>query len=215
MIAHRTAHPFRPALIAIIAGGAVIIAALAGCASPAPTTKASGPASSASPAAPTPIPTEVSPPGDVPDNQAYVTFTATTGAFSVQIPAGWANQVSGGVTSFVDKLNSVALEQTASTSAPTVASVKSGEVAKLSASVSQFSLTSVTTFTRAGGSGVQVDYLKDSAPSSVTGAVVRDEVELYLFWKSGQQVAVTLTSPQGSDNVDPWKKVTGSFAWLK
>jgi hypothetical protein len=213
MSAHRNAPAFRLALTAGLA--AVVVTAVVGCGTSKPSTQASGPATAATSAAPAPIPTEVSPPGDVPDNQTYVTFTATTSDYSLQIPEGWAKQVTGTVTSFTDKLNSVAIERAPTATAPTVASVKAKEVAALAASKSKFSLTSVRRFTRSGGSGIQVVYLTDSAPNSVTGAVIRDAVELYLFWKSGRQVAVTLTSPQGADNVDPWAKITGSYQWLK
>ncbi|MDT4904221.1 MAG: hypothetical protein QOH52_2237, partial [Pseudonocardiales bacterium] len=38
-------------------------------------------------------------------------------------------------------------------------------------------------------------------------------VERYEFWKNGNEVVLTLAAPVGADNVDPWRKVTDSFAW--
>jgi hypothetical protein len=157
----------------------------------------------------------VNPPGDVPDNQAYVTFTATDGSYSLLVPEGWARATSGAVTTFTDKLNSIAVEKSAVPNAPTVSSAKASLVPALSASEPKFSLQDVKSFSRPGGNGVLITYLKDSAPNKVTGSVVRDSVEQFLFWKGGSQVTVTLTSPQGADNVDPWNKVTRSFAWHK
>ena len=47
----------------------------------------------------------------------------------------------------------------------------------------------------------------------MTASTHRQAVEDYVFWKDGTQVDVTLTSPKGADNVDPWKKITDSFTW--
>ncbi|MDQ1597883.1 MAG: hypothetical protein QOI70_1307 [Microbacteriaceae bacterium] len=218
MAAQRTVN--RPTAFGI-AGVVFVVAglALAGCtstgSSPAgqPTSRQSGGTSGTAPA-PSPHPTEVSPSGDIPDNQAYVAFTAADGSYTMSVPEGWARSSSGTSTTFTDKLNVIATDSSAATSAPTVESVKKNEVAHLSSTQSKFALTDVTAFARAGGSGILIRFQSDSPVNSVTGSVVRDEVEQYLFWKGGKQVTVTLTSPKGSDNVDPWAKVTGSFAWL-
>jgi hypothetical protein len=114
---------------------------------------------------------------------------------------------------FTDKLNSISLAETALAKPRTVASTRSVDVPALRTSVSKFSLTDITTFSRPGGSGVLVTYLADSAPDPVTNKVVRDAVERYSFWKNGQQVVVTLSGPQNADNVDPWATVSGSFRW--
>ena len=166
-------------------------------------------------AAPSPHITEVHPPGDIPDNQAYVMFTSSSGAFELKVPEGWSKSTSGSSTTFTDKLNSITIDQSSVASPPTVASARTKQVSALQASKPKFQLTDVTTFKRSGGSGVLVTYLDDSAPNTVTGSVVRQENQLFLFWKNGQQVALTLAAPQGADNVDPWNIVTKSFTWLK
>lgn len=164
---------------------------------------------------PAPRPTEVNPPGDVPDSQAYVAFTPASGVFTVKVPEGWSRGGAGSTTTFVDKLNSITLTQKATASAPTSQSVTTTDVTSLAATEPKFSLGKVTPFTRPGGSGVLVTYLRDSPPNAVTGSVVRDAVERYTFWKNGVAVTVSLASPQGADNVDPWNNVTRSFRWLK
>lgn len=208
MAAQRTSKRFQ---LIPIAGTAVLLAALAlsGCSAQSATM----PAESTT-GAPAPHATEVSPSGDIPDNQAYVPFTAPTGNFSVTVPEGWAQSTVDGATIFADKLNIIALRSATSAVAPTVASVTQNDVAALKLAGGNFSLKKVAPFTRPGGSGVLITYQSDSAVNKVTGAVVRNDVEQYLFWKAGTQVTVTLTSPKGSDNVDPWAKVTGSFLWL-
>jgi hypothetical protein len=210
MAAQRTSkHP----TAAVIIGAAIAIVALSlsGCSSQGASITGRP---SASQVAPTPRSTEVNPSGDIPDNQAYVAFTASDGAFSVKVPEGWARTSSGSMTSFTDKLNMITVDQKAASAAPTVASAKQGEVVALSSSEPKFTLTDVKTFTRAGGGGILITFQSDSPVNPVTASVVRNEVEQYLFWKGGQQVSLTLTSPKGSDNVDPWAQVTGSFRWL-
>ena len=67
---------------------------------------------------------------------------------------------------------------------------------------------------RTAGAAILITYQADSAPNPVTGKVVVEAVERYEFWRNGLRVAITLVSPVGADNVDPWRKVTDSFAWV-
>src|SRR3977135_1668928 len=53
---------------------------------------------------------EVSPSGDIPDNQAYVAFTPPGGGFSVRVPEGWSQRTTGGAVAFTDKLNTIRIE---------------------------------------------------------------------------------------------------------
>ncbi|MFM9921200.1 hypothetical protein [Lacisediminihabitans sp. H27-G8] len=214
MAAQRTAQQSK----AVAAAGFALLAAvvgLSGCTSTGTTSNSPPPASATGNAAtPTPRSTEVSPAGDIPDNQAFVPFLSPDGTFSVAVPEGWAQSQSGAIITFADKLNVITVVTQSASAAPTVTSVTNGEVVSLRASEAKFFLTDVKSFSRAGGSGVLITFQSDSAVNQVTGSVVRNEVEQYLFWKGGKQVTVTLTSPKGSDNVDPWAKVTGSFVWL-
>jgi hypothetical protein len=47
----------------------------------------------------------------------------------------------------------------------------------------------------------------------VTGKVVRDAVERFEFWKAGEEAILSLSGPQGADNVDPWQIVSDSLHW--
>jgi hypothetical protein len=60
---------------------------------------------------------------------------------------------------------------------------------------------------------VLVRYEARSARNAVTGRTVVNHVERYEFWKAGSLAAVTLQAPHGSDNVDPWRRITTSFRW--
>ncbi|MDA8436073.1 MAG: hypothetical protein M0Z98_08820 [Actinomycetales bacterium] len=163
--------------------------------------------------APSPGATESNPPGDIPDNQAFVAYQGVSGHYSVEVPEGWARTSSADSASFTDKLNSVTAAETAAPSAPTIASASATVVPALASAVPKFQLVTVATFTRAGGSGVLITYLADSPANPVTGKVVRDAVESFLFWKNGRLVTLSLSGPQSADNVDPWAKVSGSFRW--
>src|SRR5689334_4793250 len=68
---------------------------------------------------------EVSPPGDIPDNQAFVAYSPPGGGYSIKVPEGWAQTKAGGAITFTDKLNSVRMESQPAVSAATVASYRS------------------------------------------------------------------------------------------
>jgi hypothetical protein len=169
-------------------------------------TKTAAPSSPGSPAA-----TEFNPPGDIPDNTVFVPFTLSR--VHIKVPEGWARKSVNGVTTFTDHYNSIALQVTAASKAPTVASARSGEVPQLKSSVPKCALHGVTTTTRAGQKVVEVDYLLDSAPDQVTGKVVRDIANRFEFFHHGREAVLTLTGPQNADNVDPWRLVSNSLGW--
>lgn len=191
----------RTATICALAGVALVVG-LTGCSSGTPTDM-STPSSSA----------EVNPSGDIPDNQAYVPYHSADGLYTISVPEGWARAASSGVTTFADKLNSARFEATNSPVAPTVATVKAKVIGALNSAHPGFVLTDVAPFRSRGGSGILIRYQQDAAANAVTSASRQQAVEDYLFWKNGRQVDVTLTSPKGADNVDPWKKITDSFTW--
>ncbi|MFF3577819.1 hypothetical protein [Streptomyces mirabilis] len=160
-----------------------------------------------------PAPTESNPPGDIPDNQAYVAFRPSGGAFTVKVPEGWARIGQGGTTVFTDKLNRVEIATASASSAPTVTSVGSEVVPRLRGQVPKFDGPKVSQVNRHAGSAVLLRYQGDSAADPVTGKVVRDAFERYAFYRQGHEVDVTLSGPVNADNVDPWRIVTDSFSW--
>ena len=156
---------------------------------------------------------EVNPSGDIPDNQVFVEIAFPPGGFALKVPEGWARTDAGGTTTFTDKLNRIAVQAVPSPSAPTVASAQTEEVSTLATSVPNYEAGKVTTVGRPAGQAVLITYKADAPADAVTGKVVRDDVERYDFWRSGTEVVLTLSSPAGADNVDPWKTVTDSFRW--
>ncbi len=153
------------------------------------------------------------PAGDIPDNQVYVPYEWPAGGFSLTVPEGWARTEVNGAVIFTDKLNSVRIETAQLAQAPTVGSVRSDELPTIESSVTSYAAGDVTTVTRTPGDAVLTTYTGESDPDPVTGTTVTDSFERYEFWNNGVEVILTLSGPQGADNVDPWKTVTDSLTW--
>ena len=159
---------------------------------------------------------EVNPPGDIPDDQAFVPYTPASGAFVVRVPEGWARTESGTgsglTTSFTDKLNTIRMNARP-VAAPTTASVIGTELSQIKRSEAKVTGGKATRLTRKAGPVIKLTYQRDGSANTVTGRVAREAVERYEFWRNGVVVTLTLSGPVGADNVDPWKIVTDSFAW--
>lgn len=171
------------------------------------TTSSDAPSGAVDPNAP-----EVVEPGDIPDDQVFVTYKWADGSFSVDVPEGWARTNVGGAVTFTDKYNSITITSAASTAAPTVESVTSQGLADVSSDPT-FHLGKVTAVSRKSGSGVLATYEIGSTPNPVTGKKALLAVERYVFAHGGHQVVLTLSGAKGADNVDPWRIVTDSLSW--
>ena len=209
-------------------GVAVLAIGAAGCGSSSSGSSSSSAAATSAPAAVTTPPAaattapgvnpnapEVSPSGDIPDNQAYVRFSPPGAGYSVKVPEGWARTTAGGAVTFTDKLNAIRLESHPATSAPSVASVKAKDVPVLARTVPGYRAGDVTTVTRSAGPAVRITYLAKSPTDPVTGKSHTDAVERYIFFHNGRAAVVTLSGPEGADNVDPWRIVTDSVTWTR
>ena len=184
----------------------------------APTAPQASPAAPA-PAATTTVPGAIDPnapelvePGDIPDNQVFIPYTSAEGTYSVKVPEGWARTEGGGVVTFTDKYNSIALQASTATAAPTVDSVKASGLSDVSSDPT-LTLIDVQPVTRKAGTGVLATYEIGSPPNPVTGKKALLSVERYVFFHNGTVVTMTLSGAKGADNVDPWKIVSDSLAW--
>ncbi|AZI58800.1 hypothetical protein EH165_12300 [Nakamurella antarctica] len=217
--------------MALLIGVGVLTACSSGAAAPATASASSkppqSPASSLAPGIPgsagvTPgaaPATESNPVGDIPDTQAFVEYTPAQGGYTVKVPEGWARtdtptQNGGASTLFSDKYNSIRIDTTAAAAAPTVQSGES-ELTSISSAATGFTPGKVTLEQRKAGPAVLITYQADSAANAVTGKVVAQDIQRYEFFSSGKTVALTLSAPLGSDNVDPWRTVTDSFRFSR
>lgn len=199
------------------------LAAVAGCGSSSssstapsgttPSTSAAGGTTKA--AGVNPNQRETLPPGDIPDTIAYVPYTVPGAGLRVSSPEGWSRSNAHGVVTFTDKLNRIQLFTLRATGSPTTSSVRRTELPKISTAVKTFKLQSVTTVSRPAGQAVRITYLGDSQPNPVTGKVGTLAFERYDFVHKGREVVLLLSSPLGSDNVDPWRIVTSSLKYTR
>ena len=155
---------------------------------------------------------EVVDPGDIPDNQVFVAFASADGIYSVKVPEGWARTETNGVVTFTDKYNSITVQSTTATAAPTVSSVTSTGLTDVAPDPT-FALTDLTPVTRKAGDGVLATFEIGSSPNPVTGKKALLAVERYVFFHNGTEVTLTLSGAKGADNVDPWKIVSDSLTW--
>ena len=159
-----------------------------------------------------PVPVESNPPGDIPDNLAFVRYTNSAGGYSFTHPEGWAQTGQGTQARFTDKLNGVLVDSAKATQAPTTASARSADVTRLQGSTPAFELRSITEVTLPGGNGVRIVFRRNSDPDPVTGKVYRDEVEEYLVFHAGRLVQMDLYGPVGADNVDAYQTMSQSLS---
>jgi hypothetical protein len=195
---------------ALVAAAAALVIGAAACGASTSSSSGGQATKSSSPSAP-----EVNPPGDIPDDQAYVKFTPPGAGFSVKVPEGWSRTTMGGETVFTDKLNAIRIERQAARAPLSAGAAKRIEMPKLAKSVNGFQAGSVSTVARQAGSAVRITYLATAKPNAVTGKAGQNAVERYVFFHNGEDVILTLSGPKGADNVDPWKIVTDSVTWSR
>ena len=155
---------------------------------------------------------EKNPPGDIPDTQAFVTYTSDQG-YSLQVPEGWARSGSGTSVSFVSKLDGVSVATSPLTTAPTLDWVKQTYLPDLIAKGRAVKISEVSAEKLPAGAAFKIAYTANSEPNTVTNKQIRLEANRYLFFHVGTLAVLDLYAPQGADNVDQWQLMSRSFAW--
>ena len=203
-----------------------LLAALAACggskpgAAPSSAPPSTSPATSAASVPASPPPSEKAAtvdsaaPGDIPDTQAFVAFRSDAGHFTLQVPEGWAQQAGTAGVTFTSTVNAISVVWKTAPAAPTAASAGAADVPQLQGTERAFQLGGVKAVTLPAGGAVEITYQANGAPNPVTGKQYRMDVQRFELYRGGTQVVLTLSSPVGADNVDPWAKVSRSFAWL-
>lgn len=159
-----------------------------------------------------PLKPEKNPPGDIPDNQAFIEYQSPLG-FAIKVPEGWARrQISDNVT-FSDKYNTIELAISQHAKPLTVDSVKQNEVGELEKTGKAVRVTSVKAKQLPSGSAIVVSYGSNSEPNPVTNKAIRLENERSFFLKDGKLVTLTMSAPFGADNTDQWQLMAKSFRW--
>jgi hypothetical protein len=160
-----------------------------------------------------PVAAENNPTGDIPDTQAFVTYTSQQGNYAVEAPEGWARTVKGRDVSFVNKLDGMSVTLKSTAGVPTVESVRKNEVPALKKAGGAVQVSGVQDVRLPSGRAVLVRYTSNSKPNPVTGKQVRLENDSYVYSKNGEMATLRLYAPLGADNVDQWRRISRSFRW--
>lgn len=158
---------------------------------------------------------EVSPPGDIPDDQAFVAFAPAGWGVAVKVPEGWSRTATATAATFTDKLNSIVVARPTAAKRPTLARATSTEIPRLARIVPGCADAHASIVARSAGRALRITYLAPSAPDAVTARTHRDAVERYEFFRSGRRAILTLAGPKGADDVDPWRIVSDSLRWTR
>ncbi|MBU1305275.1 MAG: hypothetical protein KKF33_07120 [Alphaproteobacteria bacterium] len=156
-----------------------------------------------------PIAAEHNPPGDIPDNQIFITYTAPKGA-TLQVPEGWSRNDTANGAVFSDKYNTVTVDVTSASSAPTVANATSGDAADLTANGRAVEIADIKQVKLDGGDAVRIDYAVNSEPNAVTSKQIRLEAVRFLIYGNGKLASLDMRAPLGADNVDQWRMMSNS-----
>lgn len=155
---------------------------------------------------------ETNPPGDIPDNQVFITYHSPDG-FDLKVPEGWSRvQIDHGVR-FFDKYDELDATIGTASAAPTASSAGVNEIPDLKAAGHAVKVTAVKDVKLPAGPTVRISYLSNSAPNPVTNKQIRLEHERFIFFKNGKTVTLDLAAPTGADNVDQWQLMSNSVQW--
>lgn len=211
-------HP----LFTFVAGGlvGVALAACGGTASSSPPVPIAAPSASASgSASPAPLQDASQEPdtgagtasGDVPDNAVFLTYTDPTLGFSIQYVEGWQvrRAADGVVIADKDSSETVRIVSGVSDAGPFV----SGSDLPALSTTPGFKLTKQDSVKVGTQSLVHLTYRIPSPPDPVTGKQVPSSVDRYYVPGAGGLAVVTLSTPDGVDNVDAFRQMIQSFRW--
>ncbi len=194
---------------------ALVCIALAGCgggSSASHSTGASAPAQPSQGAGQAPSDAQSAATGDIPDNQAFLTFTDPAGGYSIRYPEGWTRTSKHGEVTFQDRANLIRVAL-ASGTAPTVAQV-AADVARLRSADHTIAASGAPRHVVINGSPVvKATYTRLSKPDPVTGKQLPLTIDRYEYSRAGKTATVDLATPKGVDNVDAYRMISRSFRW--
>jgi hypothetical protein len=153
--------------------------------------------------------TEKNPPGDIPDDQVFVTYLSAAGGYRLKVPEGWKRTEQGSDVGFIDKFDGLAVAVDAAAAAPTAQDV----VSRLEKTETGLKVEGVKEVRLPNGPALRAKYEADSEANPVTHKRIRLEKEAYVFYKDGKVATLTVWAPKGADNVDQWKLMSESFHW--
>ena len=173
------------------------------------------PPASLQPAAPSPTPAPETgggtTSGDIPDNAVFLTYHSTNPVFSIQYVEGWqvTPQPDGVVVRDKDSSETVSIRAATSDVAGYVATT---DLPALAATAG-FKLIKQDTVKVGSSTYVHLVYHLPAPPDPVTGKQVPSTVDRYYVPGPAGLAVISLSTPDGVDNVDAFRQMIGSFRW--
>ncbi|MEO7665024.1 MAG: hypothetical protein ABIV26_07835 [Candidatus Limnocylindrales bacterium] len=149
--------------------------------------------------------------GDVPDNAVFLTYRGGTPAFSIQYVEGWqvTPQSDGAVIRDKDSSETVSI----TTAPPDLSSwIAATDLPSLEAQAG-FKLDMQDRVKVGGATYDHLVYHLPAPPDPVTGKQVPSTIDRYYVPGSGSLGVVSLSTPDGVDNVDAFRLMIESFTW--
>ena len=139
--------------------------------------------------------------GDIPDTQAFVTFSGP--GYSVLVPEGWSRTRRGSTVTFSSNANAESIE---------LRRVGvNDDLRKRFGAIGAIVLKRHATLGTAPAT--LMTFRSQSQPDPVTGKRIELENALYTSKRHAVYARLLLSAPVGADNADQWKKIAGSFRW--
>ncbi len=191
------------------AAASVPVSASLSPASAAPTSEAPSESASADPGGPEASGSTAA--GDIPDNAVFLTFKGGTPPFAIQYVEGWQVTPQPDGVAIRDKDSSETVQVVAAPS-DVPSFVASTDIPALT---SQPNTTVVKQDVRkvAGHSYVHLVLHQPAPPDPVTGKQVPSTVDRYYVPGPSGLAIVSLSTPNGVDNVDAFRQMIESFKW--
>lgn len=161
-------------------------------------------------ATPTPITRTSS--GDIPDTATYLRYRGR--GYSIEYVEGWvqARLTGDGVRmSDIDSFERVAFAARTSQSLATF--VRGTGLAQTKREYQRVVKVSANPIKLPAGSAMLLVFKARSAPDPVTGKQVTLVVDRYYVPGRSRLAVITLATPVGVDNVDAFRRISGSFTW--
>lgn len=149
--------------------------------------------------------------GDVPDNAVFLTFRDPKLGFTVQYVEGWQVSSAGDDVTIRDKDSSETI-QVVSGQSDVAGYVASTDLPALKAQTG-FSLIKEDKVAVGDASLTHLAYHLPAPPDPVTGKQVSSTVDRYYVPGPTGIAVVSLSTPDGVDNVDAFRQMIESFRW--
>jgi hypothetical protein len=192
----------------------VVSVALAGCGGSSSSRRSSASTTPQTPQRSAEAPTDAqsAATGDIPDNQAFLTFTDPAAGYSIRYPEGWTRTGGSGEVTFKDRANAINVTVTTA-GAPTPAAATAA-VARMKSNDPTIAASGTPQRVTIDGSAViKLTYTRLSKPDPVTGKRLPITIDRYEYAHGGKTAIVDLGTPKGVDNVDAYRMISRSFRW--